>query len=166
MHPICTHKIGSHSSKPSHAYPVIRLPREFKAIVGRNAHVYQTQNDGKLVFVVTVDDKVGNFLAAAQNIDVENRLSSLESKTDTILKFMDANNCVSYPKSKKERQSRNLNPSRSLHHSRQRQRMYLLKRSNVRKSSEPQSSVLASILERFQNSVCNVSGNTMNNYHT
>jgi len=48
MQQICTHKMGSHSSKPSHAYPVIRLPREFKTLAGQIAHVYQTQNDGKL----------------------------------------------------------------------------------------------------------------------
>jgi hypothetical protein len=89
MQPIYTHKIGRHSSKPSHAYPVIRLPREFKAIVGRNAHVYQTQNDGKLVFLVTVDEKVGNFVATD---NVDNRISELESKTDTIIKFLEANN--------------------------------------------------------------------------
>ena len=46
MQPIFTHKIGRHSSKPSHAYPVIRLPIKFKSLAGRTAHVYQTQNDG------------------------------------------------------------------------------------------------------------------------
>jgi hypothetical protein len=29
MQPLCMHKISVQSSKPSHAYPIIRLPREF-----------------------------------------------------------------------------------------------------------------------------------------
>jgi hypothetical protein len=99
MQPICTHKIGRHSSKPSHAYPVIRLPREFNSLAGRIAHVYQTQNNGKLAFVITVDEKVGNQVATN---DVDSRISELESKTDTILKFLEANNCAGYPISKNE----------------------------------------------------------------
>ena len=39
---------------------------------------------------------------------------SLESKTNTILQFIEANSCASYSITKKERPSRDLNPSRSL----------------------------------------------------
>lgn len=60
MQPIFTHKIGRHSSKPSHAYPVIRLPIKFKSLAGRTAHVYQTQNDGKLAFLIIIDARVAN----------------------------------------------------------------------------------------------------------
>ena len=114
MQPICTHKIGVQSSKPSHAYPIIRLPREFRELAGSKADIYQTTHEGKLAFLVAVDKEVDNCCATSQNMDVENRVSSLESKTNTILQFLEANNCASYPISKKERPSRDLNPSRSL----------------------------------------------------
>ena len=111
IQPIFTHKIGRHSSKPSHAYPVIRLPLKFKSLAGRTAHVYQTQNNGKLAFLITIDEKSCNTVAT-DNLD--KRLLALENKTDTLIQFISANNSASYPITKKERPSRDLNPSRSL----------------------------------------------------
>jgi hypothetical protein len=111
IQPIFTHKIGRHSSKPSRAYPVIRLPLKFKSLAGRTAHVYQTQNNGKLAFLITIDEKSCN-LVATDNLD--KRLSALENKTDTLIQFLEANNSAAYSIAKKERPSRDLNPSRSL----------------------------------------------------
>ena len=112
--PICTHKISVQSSKPSHAYPIIRLPREFRELPGSKAEIYQTTHEGKLAFLVTVDREVDNCCATSQNPDIENRLLSLESKTATILQFLQANNDADYSISKIKRPSRDLNPSRSL----------------------------------------------------
>ena len=111
MQPVFTHKIGRHSSKPSHAYPVIRLPLKFKSLAGRTANVYQTQNNGKLAFLITIDEKSCNHVAT-DNLD--KRLSALENKTDTLIQFISANNSANYPITKKKRPSRDLNPSRSL----------------------------------------------------
>ncbi|MGZ4852929.1 MAG: hypothetical protein ACXV3D_07055 [Halobacteriota archaeon] len=52
MQPICTHKIGVHSTKPSHAYPVIRLPREFRRLVSAAATIYETTHNGGVAFLV------------------------------------------------------------------------------------------------------------------
>ena len=52
MEPICTHKISVQSSKPSHAYPIIRLPREFRRLVGNAAKIYKTTHNGALAFLV------------------------------------------------------------------------------------------------------------------
>ena len=109
MQPIFSHKIGRHSAK--RAYPVIRLPLKFKSLAGRTANVYQTQNNGKLAFLITIDEKSCNHVAT-DNLD--KRLSALENKTDTLIQFISANNTASYPITKKERPSRDLNPSRSL----------------------------------------------------
>ena len=114
MQPICTHTISVQSAKPSHSYPIIRQPREFRKLAESKADIYQTTHEGKLAFLVAVDREVDNCCATSDSIDVENRLSSLESKTDTIFQFIEANNCASYSISKKERPSRDLNPSRSL----------------------------------------------------
>jgi hypothetical protein len=52
MQPICTHKISVQSSKPSHAYPIIRLPREFRRLAGAAATIYKTTHNGTLAFLV------------------------------------------------------------------------------------------------------------------
>ena len=114
MQPICTHTISVQSAKPSHAYPIIRLPRKFRELTGSQAEIYQTAHNGKLAFLVTVDKKVDNCCATVEASDIENCISSLESKTDAILQFIQANNDSGYSTSKKERPSRDLNPSRSL----------------------------------------------------
>ena len=114
MQPICTHKISIQSSKPSHTYPIIRLPREFRKLAGLRADIYQTMHDGKLAFLVAVDKEVDNFCATDERGDVESRVLSLESKTDTILQFIQTNNGNTYPTAKIKRPSRDLNPSRSL----------------------------------------------------
>ncbi|MGB9371408.1 MAG: hypothetical protein WCB79_05730 [Halobacteriota archaeon] len=56
MQPICTHTISVQSAKPSHAYPIIRLPRAFCALAGSKAVIYQTVHDGKLAFLVKILD--------------------------------------------------------------------------------------------------------------
>jgi hypothetical protein len=52
MQPICTHKISVQNSKPSHAYPIIRLPRKSRELVGSRAEICQMMHDGKLAFLV------------------------------------------------------------------------------------------------------------------
>jgi hypothetical protein len=52
MRPICTHTISVQSSKPSHAYPIIRLPREFRELAGVAARIYKTTHNGALAFLV------------------------------------------------------------------------------------------------------------------
>jgi hypothetical protein len=52
MQPICTHKISVQSSKPSHAYPIIRLPREFRRLAGAAATIYKATHNGALAFLV------------------------------------------------------------------------------------------------------------------
>jgi hypothetical protein len=52
MQPICTHTISLQSAKPSHAYPIIRLPREFRRLAGKAAQIYKTTHNGKLAFLV------------------------------------------------------------------------------------------------------------------
>jgi hypothetical protein len=80
MQPICTHKINVQSSKPSHAYPIIRLPREFRELAGSQAEIYQTVHNGKLAFLVVADKEVDNSCTTSQNSDIENRLCQRESQ--------------------------------------------------------------------------------------
>ena len=57
MQPICTHKISIQSSKPSHAYPIIRLPRQFRELAGTSAEIYQTSYKDGIAFLVKVVDR-------------------------------------------------------------------------------------------------------------
>jgi hypothetical protein len=57
MQPICTHTISVQSSKPSHAYPIIRFPREFHELVGSRAEIYQTSCEDGIAFFVKVVDR-------------------------------------------------------------------------------------------------------------
>jgi hypothetical protein len=80
MQPICTHKICLQSSTPSHAYPIIRLPREYKALAGKKTQIYQTEQEGELVFVVKVDKLVDKFCSTKGETTFDSRLSALESQ--------------------------------------------------------------------------------------
>jgi hypothetical protein len=80
MQPICTHKICLQSSTPSHAYPIIRLPREYKALAGKKAQIYQTEQEGELVFVVKVDKLVDKSCLPTGETIFDSRLSALESQ--------------------------------------------------------------------------------------
>lgn len=62
-----THKIGLHSSKLSHAYPIIRLPREFQGLVGSKVGIYQTVHEAALAFLVKVVEHATEKLSTGSN---------------------------------------------------------------------------------------------------
>ena len=119
-------KIGKKRSKPSITYPLIRLPKEYAAMIGRTINIYETKREGYTAFVITFEDEEKNRSTrqVAQprsevgqprpNNATNSRLDALESKTDEIFRFIQANNGFSGSIAKKERPSRDLNPSRSL----------------------------------------------------
>ena len=78
MQPICTHKISVQSSKPSHAYPIIRLPREYRELAGSRADIFQTTHRGKLAFLVTTDREVDNSCLLLPEINQEEGLAPSE----------------------------------------------------------------------------------------
>jgi hypothetical protein len=71
MQPICTHKISIQSSKPSHAYPIIRLPREFRELAGTSAEIYQTSYDDGIAFLVKIVDRSLKKLSKGPNFEKE-----------------------------------------------------------------------------------------------
>ena len=80
MEPICTNKIGTHSSNPSHKYPIIRLPREFRDLIGKTATIYQTEQAGELAFVITIGESVGAICANLEQEETAKRVDALESQ--------------------------------------------------------------------------------------
>ena len=57
MQPICTRTISLQSSKPSHVYPIIQLPRKFRSVAGAKGTVLQTIYKGALAFLVVISDR-------------------------------------------------------------------------------------------------------------
>jgi hypothetical protein len=57
MQPICIHIISLQSSKPSHSYPIIRLPRKFNELVGSQAEIYQTCYEDEIAFLIKAVDR-------------------------------------------------------------------------------------------------------------
>jgi hypothetical protein len=77
---LCKRKISLHSSTPLHEYPSVRLPREFKALVGKTASIYISEDIDKLTFNVIIDKKVDKVCANSERSHDENRLAALESQ--------------------------------------------------------------------------------------
>ena len=80
MHFLCKCKISIHSSTPLHEYPIIRLPREFKALVGEMANIYMTENTDKFAFNIIINKKVDKVCANSNRSHDENRLAAIESQ--------------------------------------------------------------------------------------
>ena len=71
MQPISTHKISIQSSKTSHAYPIIRLPREFRELAGKSAEIYQTSYDDGIAFLMKIVDRSKKKLSRGSNFEKE-----------------------------------------------------------------------------------------------
>ncbi len=94
MKKISTTKISLQSSNPKFSYPLIRLPREYKELVGQIASVCQAEIGGVRGFFIAPQlDKLDK-----SDEKAENPILSLIPQTET----------------KNKRPSRDLNPSRSL----------------------------------------------------
>ena len=77
---LCKRKISLHSSTPMHEYPSVRLPRDFKALIGKTASIYLAEDIDKLTFSVIIDKKVDKVCANSERSHDENRLAALESQ--------------------------------------------------------------------------------------
>ena len=115
MQPIYMHKIRIQSSKPSHAYPIIRLPREFCELAGSKADIFQTMHDGKLAFLVAVSKEVDNCCLQTPEIDTESRLSTLETKIKSLEDALVTSYSALKTEKKIEGRGRDSNPRRGLH---------------------------------------------------
>jgi hypothetical protein len=89
MQPICTYTIGVQSRKPSHSYPVIRLPREFRRLVGAAATIFETTHNGRLAFLVVPhrDRKRRSERAAIQNTSLHTAEVAGPNPAEQIVRF-------------------------------------------------------------------------------
>jgi len=61
-------------------YPSVRLPSEFKALIGKKASIYISEDIDKLTFNVVIDKKIDKVCANSERIHDENRLTAVESQ--------------------------------------------------------------------------------------
>ena len=75
--------IGTIHSKPNVKYPMIRLPQEYAEIIGLKAHIYKTDYDGRLAFLVVPYSKDKAQLA----IKPKSKVSKLSLETRVEARF-------------------------------------------------------------------------------
>jgi hypothetical protein len=101
MEKIFTTKISLQSRDPTFSYPIIRLPRDLKELAGQIVNIYDTEIDG-----------VRGFFVAPHLANLAKLERSFESTEYHNQELCEAP--IDEKKAKKERPSRDLNPSRSL----------------------------------------------------
>jgi hypothetical protein len=101
MKKISTTKISIQSRNPTFSYPIIRLPRDLKELAGQIVNIYETEIEGVQGFFVTPH--------LANLAKLETSFESTEYYNQELCEAP-----IDEKKAKKERPSRDLNPSRSL----------------------------------------------------
>ena len=113
-------KISTLHSKPDVSYPLIRLPQQYKHLIGETAQLFITNHEGKKGFFILLEETEDKGKVVKQSLEtnLESRFSALESSIDEMKELIFQNNLIyshySSKEGKKERPSRDLNPSRSL----------------------------------------------------
>ena len=113
-------KISTLHSKPDISYPLIRLPQQYKHLIGETAQLFITNHEGKKGFFILVEETEDKGKVVKQSLEtnLESCISALESSIDEMKELIFQNNLIYSLQSSKEgktkRPSRDLNPSRSL----------------------------------------------------
>ncbi|MGZ4928199.1 MAG: hypothetical protein ACXV76_07955 [Halobacteriota archaeon] len=114
MHFVTKTRIEQKRSKPTIAYPLIRLPKIFAKVIGTPVTVYQTQCKGRTAFVVILDDQEGDLSEGGvgqlgsevgqprHKKDLQSRLSALESEIKDIKLLLSQKNSEPATKNKKQ----------------------------------------------------------------
>ena len=113
-------KISTLHSKPGVSYPLIRLPQQYGHLIGETAQLFTTNNEGKKGFFILLEESGSEGKVVKQSLEtnLESRLSAIESSIEELKQFIFQKESIlqsqSAKEQKKERPSRDLNPSRSL----------------------------------------------------
>ena len=74
-------KIIKNAPKPNIVYPLVRLPSSCAHLVGEQAHVFETEINGKTLFIVSTDedfDEDSIVVQPKREYDIESRLERIE----------------------------------------------------------------------------------------
>ena len=76
-------KIIKHKPKANIVYPLIRLPQSCAQLAGEQAYVFETEFNGKPLFLISLDEKFNTESVVVQPkriFDLESRLEAVEKK--------------------------------------------------------------------------------------
>ena len=114
-------KISTLHSKPDVSYPLIRLPQQYKHLIGETAQLFITNHEGKKGFFILLEETEDKGKVVKQSLEtnLESRLSALESSIKEIKNLLFQNesilNSQSTKQAKEKGRGRGSNPSRGLH---------------------------------------------------
>lgn len=80
-------KITRLRPKKNIEYPLLRLPQSHADLVGETAHIFKIENNGKPLFVISLDEDITPALEVIQpKSDIESRVKSLEKQLSLLQK--------------------------------------------------------------------------------
>ena len=80
-------KITRLRPKKNIEYPLLRLPQSHANLVGETAHIFKIDNNGKPLFVISLDEDFTPALEVIQpTSDIESRVKSLEKQLSLLQK--------------------------------------------------------------------------------
>ncbi len=77
------YKIVRHKSKKGVVYPLIRLPQSEAHIIGETAHIFETEYNGKPLYVISLDEDFDGDIKVVQpgeKSELELRVEALEKE--------------------------------------------------------------------------------------
>ena len=79
-------KISTLHSKPDISYPLIRLPQQYKHLIGETAQIFMTDYEGKGGFLILLEERENDSKVVKQSLEtrIESRVSVLESSIEAI----------------------------------------------------------------------------------
>ncbi len=91
MEPIGKSKISKLQPKKDTIYPLIRLPKSHSHLIGETAHIFEIDNKGSPLFVISLDEEFHGDIEVIQpnnQTDLESRLSALEKQVKSLEKSL------------------------------------------------------------------------------
>jgi len=91
MKPIGKYKIIKHSPNKNATYPLVRLPQSHAHIAGEIGYVFETEHNGKPVFVISLDEDFDGCIQSipkTSNSGLETRVNSLEEQLKSLEKSL------------------------------------------------------------------------------
>ncbi len=105
MEPIGKSKITAHRPKKDITYPMVRLPQSHSHLAGETAYIFEIDNNGSPLFIISLDKEFDGNIQVVQptdNSDLETRLETLEKQMKSLQKSIQTQSSSSRKSSENE----------------------------------------------------------------
>jgi len=118
MHYVGKSKISTLYAKRNTTYPQIRLPQQYSDVIGKIAHIFETEHNGDKAFLLVLKEEASSepateleqkvlklsskVLKPHNENDIESRLAALESSIEELKTLIFPNNGLSNNQTPKE----------------------------------------------------------------